>query len=329
MWGAALVGVVFSVLACGGEPDGAATSASASATPEPTPCVEVSAAEQLARCKEGDAVCCDVLERVTKPDAKDYLDVMATACGGGAEPACQKVRDADRDAEWKLAAFDRACTRIGRWPCRSALVLTLLLHFDRAPKAFENACRQTNDPEIQLAKRAFKCPNWGPSNMGTLKGELEKCMGGDLDTCRTIADVDGVSRRLMMEAVFRARGVDAKKGVEAWVQPIFADDLKPAGRVDIEVPSKDAGAKEALAKRQDALRLCVADRIAAKAKPKGTIELLLAIDKAGKVAYAVERSSGVDDAVLPSCLRRALQEAEALPAGDAGRTLGVKLTVAP
>lgn len=253
---------------------------------------------------------------------------MATACGGGSELACQAVRDErDRDAEWKLAAFDRACTRIGRWPCRSALVLTALLHWDRAPKAFENACRQTEDREVQLAKRAFKCPDFARSGFADLKPDLDACLGGSIDRCRAIADADSVTKTLLMEAVFRARGVDPRLGIEAWVQPIFTGDLAPKGRVT--VTSEEPSVKAGLAAASDALRVCVADRLAAKARPRGEVELGLAVDRAGKVAYAIEQRSSLEDAILPNCLRRAVQEVEVMPAGPAGRVVVAKLEIAP
>lgn len=308
-----------------GDVSTASPSASASAPPPP-PCGEVPFADALGRCKAGEAKCCDTITQTSDKKSQAHLDDMATACGGGTETACQTVRDAPKEPKWKLDAFDRACTRIGRWTCRAAVQLALVHDFDRTSTVFENMCRQTNDPEIQLAGRSFKCPSFEKSGLASLRDEAGRCRDGDLASCKRIADVDAAGKKLLMEATWMRRGVDANAATEAWIMPSVDPAVKPGGRVTFRssdfpgaAQSLDAGAKEGV-------RRCIGQRLEIDEKPKGDVALTLVVDKDAKVAFTKVESEGDLDARLVNCMRAALQDGDAKGVKPGG-TLSLVLEV--
>lgn len=310
--------------------DGSSASASASASvsaPAPPPCNGLALAEALPRCKEGEARCCDRVTEVVDKAAPDRLDTLAIACGGGTETACQSVRDAARDPAWKLEALDRACTRIGRWTCRAAVQLALVHDPERLSKTFENNCRQTNDPEIQLAARSFKCPSFASSGLADLAPEAARCREGDLAACKRIADVDAAGKKLLMEPIWRRRGVDPKEASEAWILSAVSPEVKPAGTVRYTLDPKDTAIASALeASSKDRVRACVGQRHEVDDKPRGEAKLELVVDNGSKVAFTDVAAPSELDPRLITCLRAALQDSDAKGA-SAGSKLMLTLDV--
>ncbi len=307
--GGALAGLLAGAAACG-DSGSVAPSASVSVAP-PAPCHEVPFADALGRCKAGEAKCCDTVTQTSDKKAADHLDNLAVACGGGTETACQFVRDTPRDPKWKLDALDRACTRIGRWTCRAAVQLALVHDFERAPTVFENMCRQTNDPEIQLAGKSFKCPSFAKSGLESLKEEAGRCRDGGLASCKRIADVDSAGKKLLMEATWIRRGVDPVAASEAWLMPSVAADVKPGGNVSYSSPDAFDGAIRSLEPTKEGVRRCIGQRLEIDEKPKGEATLKLTIDKDAKVAFTAVESEGDLNPRLLACMRAELQDGEA------------------
>jgi hypothetical protein len=285
-------------------------SASVSAAPLPA-CGEVPLPDALSRCKSGEPKCCDVVSQKSDSALPAQLDNFAAACAGGTESACQVVRDADRDPQWKLDALDRACTRIGRWTCRAAVQLAIVFDWSRVPATFENLCRQTDDPDLRLAAQSFKCPTFSKSGLERIKDDGAQCQGGDLRACKRIADVDSAGKSLLMEPTWRRRGLDPKVASEAWVPPLPLDDVKPAGTVTYRSPDERSEVARSLeASTKELARRCIGARLETGEKPKGELSLELTLDDASKVGFSRVLATELDPRLV-TCLQAALQEGDA------------------
>lgn len=314
--------VALAGLACG-DAQPVSSSASVSAAPPP-PCNEVALPDAVSRCKAGEAKCCDVVVQRSDAASSGGLDDLAAACGGGAESACQIVRDADRDPQWKLDALDRACTRIGRWTCRAAVQLAIVYDWSRAPATFENLCRQTDDPDLRLAAQSFKCPKFSTSGLEVVKADGGLCQGGDLPACKRIADVDSAGKHLLMEPTWRRRGLDPKLASDAWILPPPLGGAKPAGKVTYRSPDRRDEVERSLeASTKENVRRCIGARLEVDDPPKGELTLELTVDNASKVGFSRVVTTELDPRLV-TCLQAALQD------GAVGGTTNavVKLTLA-
>lgn len=286
------------------------STSSASASAPPPACSTLPLADALTRCKDNDAKCCDFVAQTSDPKSEGHLDVLAVTCGGGNETSCQTVRDAARDPKWKLDALDKACTRFGRWTCRSAVLLAIVHDWDRVPKVFENYCRQSGDPELRVAAQTFKCPSYAKSNLESLKADGARCREGALDACKVLADVDAASKKLLMSATWDKRGVNADVASEHWVMPFELTEEKPEGNVAFSSEDKAlAPALKALEKASsEKLRKCLGARVNRDDKLKGELTVELNLDNASKVAYGIPKETLFLEPRVAKCFLSSLQD---------------------
>lgn len=307
------------LVGCGDKPTEAAPSASAA--PAPPACEKVARPEQDKRCDAGEAHCCTLLLDATKSSDPSYFDVVAKACGTGHEPACQTVRDAVRDPAWKLETLEKACTRMGRWPCRSATQLALVVAPEQVPKMFDTYCKQSGDSELVLGGATLKCPKVDTNALNQMKPDADACKSGDLAACKALAGVDGAAYDLLSQLAWGARGVAPSTAVDNRVQRDYlgavVDMTAPkSGKVTVTVDDagaldKGALAKAVLAERQDLLERCLSWALDHDKATSGDLMLDVLVDKSGRIAYATEGKSTLKTKTdLVECARHRLQDAK-------------------
>lgn len=327
------------IIGCG---DKAAPPApSASAPPEPPKCETVARPEQDKRCGEGDAHCCTLILDATKTSDPTYFDAVARACGTGHEPACQIVRDANRPAAWKLETLSRACTRVGRWTCRSAAQLALVIAPAEVPKAFDAYCKQTGDAELQMAGAVLKCGKLDTNKLNDMKPEVEACKSGELTACKGLAGVDGAAYDLFAQLAWEVRGVPPSTAVLNRVERDYlgavVDTTGPLnGKVSVSVDEaagldKAAVAKAVVAERHDLLERCLTWAMDHDAKTRGRLILDTVVDKSGRIAYSTEsKTAGAKNTLttktdLVECVRHRLQDAKVADPQKEVVTIGLAL----
>jgi hypothetical protein len=330
--------LAFALAACPLSCSDTRSAPTASAAPEPPrPCAEVTQDERVERCRASETPCCSTMMRDVKKTDPDYADKLWLACAGADETSCQHLRDGPYDAAKKVDALDKACTKIGRWTCRTAAMLGLVATPDRAGKLIENYCRQTDDTSFRAAATSIRCDEVGPAELATFKDDATRCGDGDLAACKRLADIDGGAMLLYERIAWEKRGIDAdqarKERVRLYPLP---EEERGKGRVAITV--KDAGGldqgklESSLEDKRDALRKCVASSLAADEKPRGKLALALTVDKSGRAAFVTvdERATkGMEAPELVACVRWTLQDAELAPAGGSVGKAAVSLEVSP
>jgi hypothetical protein len=330
--------------ACGDKTAPAPTSASA--PPEPPACEKVPRAEQDKRCEAGEAHCCTLVLDATPANDPKYFDAIARACGTGHEPACQIVRDANREPSWKLETLSRACTRMGRWPCRTAAQLAIVIAPADAPKAIDAYCKQTGDAELVVGGQALKCSGLDATKLNQLRPDADACKAGDLAACKSLAGVDGAAVDLLSQLAWSARGVAPSTAVDNRVERDYlgsvvdiasplvgsvAFGVEDAGSLD-----KDALVKALGAERKDVVGRCLTWALDHHKKTRGDLLLEAAVDKSGRIAYAVEAKGALaakttlkTETDLVQCVRHRLQDARLTdPRADVVNVV-LKLTFSP
>ncbi len=285
----------------------------------------------MERCKQGEALCCTAMMSGVPKAAPDYFDKLALACKGGDESSCQVVRDSDRDATYKLDALAQACTMIGRWPCRTAAMLAVLVAPERAPKVIDNYCRQTDDKTFRIAAESIDCAKIDKAALAPLEADAAACREGDLAGCKALAGVDGGARELFYDVAWIARGVPRAEAEKDRVQRSNDPPSDPKGRVRVVAKSGADDDKKAvlttLAAQDEALRRCVGVALDSDEKLAGTLTLELLLDKTGRVATTKIVGEDLDGARLSHCLRLVVQDLKVTGAGGAPR--GVEVTLSP
>lgn len=310
-------------VSCDSSPKGGA-SAAASAPPPP-PCTDaLPRPEQIARCERGEALCCTAMMAGTPKDAPDYWDKLGLACSGGAETSCEIVRDSDRSAAYKLDAFDKACTVMGRWPCRMSAMLAIVTASPRAPAIVDNYCRQTDDKTFRISTASIKCDPADTSAIAELAPMATACRGGDLPACKTLAGVDGNARELFYDIAWQARGLPRDEIEKRRVQVTQMGAAEPKGSVDFKVQGGNVTGPlaEALGLRQQELRRCLGWARENEPRAGGQVRYRVLIDKSRRIATAEVEGKDLENTALSECFRGVLQDSSIAgeldrgPAGD-------------
>ena len=319
---------------------GDAPSASASAPPKKSCSEELPDAERKERCVEGESLCCVAFARSLDPKAPDYFSQLALVCAGGDEGSCQKVRDSALEPTQKVVAFERACTKIGRWPCRSAVLLALAYAKDRAPALIQNACRQEGEKTFRAGGTQVPCEARPTAEALLPLTKLgDSCGAGELAACQELADVDGGAAQLLARHALIARGVDPDAVIPQRVSKrIDTSAFAEAGRVTVRAApgQKDKQLDEkwsALAKHPELLRCIGRAKETEGLKKPETLHMRGLIDKGGRVAYA-ENLARDGETALGTCARPRLEDqlvaGEELAVDSMGpRTFEIELVLIP
>jgi hypothetical protein len=305
-------GALLSASAC----DGSKTTgpaASASSAPPPTCNEKLPMPDRVARCERGEALCCTAMMTEVPKDAPDYWDKLAMACGGGAETSCEIVRDSDRPATYKMEALAKGCTIMGRWPCRTAAMLAVLVAPDRAPPIIENYCRQTDDNTFRISQETFKCDPFKPKDLERIADMAKDCRGGQLGACKRLAGVDGNARELFYDVAWEARGIPRDEAEKKRVQRIELGDAKRDGRIAIkaldEKGATDPDRGDSFNVHfEELLRSCVGWARKSTPNAGGKVRYLLFIDKTSHIAATEIVGKDLGDTSLSQCLRGAFQD---------------------
>ncbi len=315
----ALLAVLVGATACGDK--GTAPAASASTEVKAPACESVPRPEQEKRCDTGDAHCCSLVLDATKTSDPKYFDVVAKACASGHEPACQVVRDSGRDPTWKLDTLEKACSRMGRWTCRIATELAIVVSADRVPKVFDNFCRQTGDSELVIGGQTLKCKKLDTNLLNAMSHEVDDCKKGDLAACKALAGVDGAAYDLYAQIAWNTRGVDPSTAATNRAQRDYlgqvVDTSGPVGNVTVTVG--DAGTLDkaavkaaVISERKDLLGRCSSWAMEHDPKTSGELELDTFVDKSGRIAYVKETATSTlkTKTDVVECIRHRLQDAQ-------------------
>lgn len=297
---------------CGGDkkPE-AATSAApvdpAKADPACTKATKIAVAE---RCeKGGEMSCCtQLIDGKIENDPKEIED-YGIACRGGHLKACDVVREADKDFAWKLGVYRAACPRMGHAACRHAVFLAALVD----PKGLEGDVKAHCDKEkdgITVGTMPLECGKKIES-LKPIQHLLDACNDGTFAACKRLADIDGNAATMMQRSLvslWTKRGVSEGELADVFegrvAPPPFDTKVEPKGTVTTKVTGDKPAATtfgDALAKRKDELRACVAlgdpkdDR-------KGTTKFDVVLGKDGAVVF----SKGVDSSApltITDCVR--------------------------
>ncbi len=313
--GAASVALALLTLVAGCKDD--ASKATASAAPSasaPPRCSEaLPQPERVARCEKGEALCCTAMMAGIQKDAPDYWAKLALACAGGSESSCAVVRDSEQPTLYKLDAFAKACTVMGRWPCRMSAMLAVLVAPDRAPGIVENYCRQTDDKTFRIGGKSVRCDPADKEGLAELAPTANACRGGDIASCKSLADIDGGARELFYDVAWEARGLPRETVEKHRVKPTEVGSVEAKGRVGIRVTDmygknyKDLA--DALATLDEPMRRCVAHALEQEEKVGGKLELSARLDKTGRLATTEVKGEGLKSELLTLCLRGVLQDA--------------------
>ncbi|NUO48947.1 MAG: hypothetical protein HOV80_08840 [Polyangiaceae bacterium] len=304
---------LLSASACDGSKTAAPT-ATASSAPPPTCNEKLPMPDRIARCEKGEALCCTAMMTEVPKDAPDYWDKLKMACGGGAETSCEIIRGSDRAVTYKMEAFAKACTIMGRWPCRTAAMLAVLAAPDRAKPIIENYCRQTDDNTFRIALESFKCDPFDPKQLERVDRMAKGCRGGNLNLCKLLAGVDGNARELFYDVAWEARGIRREDAEKKRVRPTELRGAEPKGKVAIKAlddkGAVDAGRSEHLSGfLVEPLRGCVGWALESNPKAGGRVRYLLFVDKTSQIAATEVVGKNLEDTSLSECLRGTLQDA--------------------
>ncbi|MBL9026311.1 MAG: hypothetical protein JNL21_29215 [Myxococcales bacterium] len=314
--------------ACGDSKATASASASTSAAPPPRCSDSLPQEQRVERCKQGEALCCTAMMSGVPKTAPDYFDKLALACKGGDESSCQVVRDSDRDAAYKLDALAQACTMIGRWPCRTAAMLAVLVAPERAPKVIDNYCRQTDDKTFRIAAESIDCNKIDKAALAPLEADAAACREGDLAGCKALAGVDGGARELFYDVAWIARGVPRAEAEKDRAEKSHDPPSEPKGRIRVATKSgsdeDQKAVRKAVEAEDEALRRCVGVALDSDEKLAGTLELELLLDKTGRVA-TTKVVKDLESLSFSRCLRLAIQDRRVVEPGGGARTVGVAL----
>ncbi len=315
------------LLAC--SDGGASPQASPSASAPPPPrCTEALPEEDRERrCVEGETLCCTAMMSTIPKSSPVYWEKLAIACGGGAESSCEIVRDSDRPTLYKLEALDRGCTRIGRWPCRTAAMLAVLVAPERAPKIIDNYCRQTDDTTFRMGGDTIKCAGVDAAAIAPLAPRAKGCREGDLSACKSLADIDGGARELYYDVAWQARGVDRALAEQHRIRQA-RPSAEPKGKVALTVSDAprpdDPSLRAALDGVGDELRACVGAAVE-QGEKLAPFTLTVVVDRVGRVAYAERPVDEREDTSLSLCARLLLQDQRLGTAGPEPRSLRVRV----
>jgi hypothetical protein len=310
-------GALLATSACDGSKTTGPTPSTSSAPP-PTCNEKLPMPDRIARCERGEALCCTAMMTDVPKDAPDYWEKLKTACSGGAETSCEIIRDSDQPATYKMEAFAKACTIMGRWPCRTAAMLAVLAAPDRAKPIIENYCRQTDDNTFRIARESFKCDPFDPKELERVADMATGCRGGNLGMCKLLAGVDGNARELFYDVAWNARGIDRDEAEKKRVQPTNLRGAEPKGKVTIRALDEKGATDDARSKHLsgflvEPFRGCVGWARESAPKAAGKVRYRLVVDKTSQIATTEIDGKDLEDTSLSECLRGTLQDSLVIP----------------